>query len=131
MMAALNPFCMAMVKKAVLTFSRWGSPKEMLDTPREVYSPSLSRTSSKAFRVTAAAFFLFGADGHSQYVYNDILFLNAVGSSGIHDFFGNGQPAFCCGGNPTSSMVKAITVPPYFLSEEKYCAWIPVYHLPN
>ena len=36
MMAAPRPRCRAIRKKAQVTFSRWGRPKDTLDTPREV-----------------------------------------------------------------------------------------------
>ena len=37
MIAALSPFCIAIVKKVAVTISRSGRPKEMFDTPRIVF----------------------------------------------------------------------------------------------
>ena len=53
-MAALKPASMAMVKNAALMISRWGSPKEMLETPRTDLLPSSSRMRRTVSRVVRA-----------------------------------------------------------------------------
>ena len=45
----------AMVKKAVLTSSRWGRPKDTLDTPKMVGQPTSGPIRPRASRVTRAA----------------------------------------------------------------------------
>ena len=46
---------MAMVKKAAVINSRWGRPKEMLDTPRMVVPPKRVFTACNASKVAFAA----------------------------------------------------------------------------
>ena len=54
MIPAESPLCIAIVKNAALMISRWGSPKEMFETPRTVPQPSSSRTRRTVSKVTSA-----------------------------------------------------------------------------
>ena len=54
-MAPSSPACSAMRKKAQVTFSRWGRPKDTLDTPRDTATPSSFLMRDNASRVTFAA----------------------------------------------------------------------------
>ena len=53
---AESPFCIARRKKEELMFSRIGSPKDTLETPRTVFPPSSSRTLLTVSRVVSAPF---------------------------------------------------------------------------
>ena len=56
MMPADNPISRAIRKKDALIFSRIGSPKETLDTPRTVFPPNSSVTRRTVSKVVRAPF---------------------------------------------------------------------------
>ena len=96
-------------------FSRWGNPKEMLETPKEVYAPNSSRMSCNAFKVTAAAscsaLMVMASTSNIKSVFG-IPYVSAVAMI----FFATSKRPSAVGGMPFSSKVKAITTPPYFFT---------------
>ena len=54
-MAAFNPFCIAIVKKAAVIISLHGSPKETFETPRIVFPCFTSFTYFTVCNVASAA----------------------------------------------------------------------------
>ena len=115
MMAAFSPSCIAMVKKAALMISRWGRPKEILDTPRMVFPPSSSRTLRRVSKVVSAPLLSELTVRHkaSTRISSWAMPYQAAVSQ---IFLATWIRPLAVSGIPSSSRARATTTPPYFFT---------------
>ena len=114
-MGRSSPFSKAMVRNVRVTASRFGRPKEMLDTPRTVFSPSSVLTRCRASSVSLAPSCSAEAVKVRQSMYTSRFGIpSAVARSRIRLAMANRSAAFL--GMPFSSSVSPTTAAPYFLT---------------
>ena len=117
-MAAESPLSMAMAKNVLFMPSLSGRPKEMLETPKEVWQPNLFLIVSSASKVAIAA--ELSALIVMARVSKMISFLSIPYSDAVFNIFSAiaTRPSAVLG-IPPSSKVRATTKPPYFLTKGK------------
>ena len=123
MMAADNPRPSARAKKAALTPSRPGRPKDTLDTPREVRQPRWSRIRARASRVTfAASGAALTAMARGSKTMSSRPMPYSAARARIRSAMARRPSAVS--GIPLSSRVRATTTPPYFLARGNTAAML-------
>ena len=122
MMGRSSPFSSAMVRNVRVTASRFGRPKEMLETPRTVFSPSSVLTRWSASRVSFAPSCSADAVSVRQSMYTSRFGIpSAVARSRMRLAMANRSAAFL--GMPFSSRVSPTTAAPYFLTSGRmFCS---------
>ena len=113
MMAAPSPHSMAMVKNAALMISLWGSPKDMLDTPSTVPTPSSSRMRRRVSRVVRAPLLseLTVMQSPSRMISSGPIPYSAARSM---IFLPTARRPSAVSGMPDSSRQRPTATPPYF-----------------
>lgn len=114
-MAVFRPAWRAIRKKADVTFSLCGRPKETFETPRDVYTPSSLRMRERASRVTSAASCPALTAIVSGSIMISCLPIPYSAAVSIISFAASTRPC-AVSGIPSSVIVSPITTPPYFLT---------------
>ena len=112
MMGALKPFCSASAKNVAFTISRWGRPKEMLETPRIVRTPRRSRIPRTASSVVRAP---LGSELMVMQRASMTMSLLSIPYSAARRIMRSAMAmrASAVSGIPPSSSVSATSTPPY------------------
>ena len=116
-----SPCSIAMVRKVLLTSSRFGSPNEMFDTPRQVLQPSSVFTLCKASRVWRQAACSAETVRVRQSIYTSFLSMPTASALSTIRFAISNLPSAVFG-IPFSSSASPTTDAPYFLTRGRTVA---------
>ena len=121
MMAPSSPAWRAWVKKLWLSTSRWGRPKDTLDTPRAVFTPSSALARRMVSRVTLA-FSPPALTGMVRPSSRSSRREMPMSSARRRIFWAMARRPSASAGMPLSSRVRHTRPPPYFFTRGRMAA---------